>query len=327
MKTTSNIGATLAFVTAVLTYLGTAHGQDKVCFQANQGTLGAPSYFDATLQTPIGPMIYDAWCVVTDLQFKENTTYTGAVFEPGDPAIASLIDYPENLDLVVYILNQKYPRTPSPSGLGTYTYGDVQLAIWTLVDENTSVSGLGSYKEERVNEIVTDARMYGEGFVPECGQITIQFINPVQLGCHPDTALTIPIAQILIIEVLVDCPTNPGTGTPGYWKNHPEAWPVDAIVMGGITFTKQQAIAMLKAPVRQDKRVTLFASLVCAKLNVLIGNDSSCIQTTIDAADAWWARYARNQVRANSTAWRLGEPLHRELDAYNNGLLCAPHRD
>ena len=22
--------------------------------------------------------------------------------------------------------------------------------------------------------------------------------------------------------------SNPGTGTPGYWKNHPEAWPVSS---------------------------------------------------------------------------------------------------
>ncbi len=28
---------------------------------------------------------------------------------------------------------------------------------------------------------------------------------------------------------------NPGTGTPGYWKNHPEAWPVDYIKIGYTT--------------------------------------------------------------------------------------------
>ena len=27
-----------------------------------------------------------------------------------------------------------------------------------------------------------------------------------------------------------------------------------------------------------------------------------------------------------SAAWAAGEPLHQTLDAYNNGLLCAPHR-
>jgi hypothetical protein len=31
-------------------------------------------------------------------------------------------------------------------------------------------------------------------------------------------------------------------------------------------------------------------------------------------------------VSGGSAAWALGEPLHQTLDAYNNGLLCAPHR-
>src|SRR6185295_7670920 len=34
---------------------------------------------------------------------------------------------------------------------------------------------------------------------------------------------------------------QPGTGTPGYWKNHPAAWPVASITVGGITYTKAQA--------------------------------------------------------------------------------------
>ena len=32
-------------------------------------------------------------------------------------------------------------------------------------------------------------------------------------------------------------------------------------------------------------------------------------------------------VHASSFAWKIGEPLHRQMDNYNNGMLCAPHRD
>ena len=31
---------------------------------------------------------------------------------------------------------------------------------------------------------------------------------------------------------------QPGTGTPGYWKNHPEAWPTGSITVGGVTYMK-----------------------------------------------------------------------------------------
>jgi hypothetical protein len=120
---------------------------------------------------------------------------------------------------------------------------------------------------------------------------------------------------------------QPGTGTPGYWKNHPAAWPVNGITIGGTTYTKAEAIAWL-GKVGKDKTTTMFSSLVPAKLNVLIGNTDSCVATSIASADAWMAANPLgSKVAASSQAWAEGEPWHRQLDAYNNGLLCAPHRD
>ena len=123
--------------------------------------------------------------------------------------------------------------------------------------------------------------------------------------------------------------TNPGTGTPGFWQNHPEAWPVSTVLVGGVTYTKAQAIAILDTPVTKDKSFTMFASLVSALLNVRIGNDSSCVAQTIDKAQDWMTTYgpAGRGVAASSYAWKVGEPLHRQMDNYNNGMLCAPHRD
>lgn len=121
---------------------------------------------------------------------------------------------------------------------------------------------------------------------------------------------------------------QPGTGTPGYWKNHPEAWPVNSITVGGVVYTKEQAIAWLWNT-GKDKTVTMFSSLVPAKLNVLIGNDASCVASTITAADVWMSTSGPvgSGVQASSLAWKRGEPLHRLMDNYNNGMLCAPHRD
>jgi hypothetical protein len=127
---------------------------------------------------------------------------------------------------------------------------------------------------------------------------------------------------------LVGAVAQPGTGTPGYWKNHPEAWPVDRITVGGVTYTRDQAIALLDK-VGKDRTITMFSSLVPAILNGLIGNDDSCVASTIALADTWLTTYGpvgRN-VHAASYAWKVGEPLHRHLDNYNNGMLCAPHRN
>ena len=123
-------------------------------------------------------------------------------------------------------------------------------------------------------------------------------------------------------------PPPPGTGTPGYWKNHPDAWPDDEIIIGGEPYTIDDAIDIMNQPVKGDKTLTMFPHLVSAKLNVFIGNPDLCIADTITAADAWMTIYPPGYgVKGNSNAWDIGEPLSKELDKYNNGELCAPPRD
>ncbi len=121
---------------------------------------------------------------------------------------------------------------------------------------------------------------------------------------------------------------QPGVGSPGYWKNHPDAWPVYVIVIGEDEYRKKMALKYMKMPVKGDKTKTLFKAVVAAKLNVKIGNDSSCISNTIMMADMWFYKYGPvgSGVHASSEAWYKGEPIYQELDAYNNGYLCAPKR-
>ena len=114
-------------------------------------------------------------------------------------------------------------------------------------------------------------------------------------------------------------------GTPGYWKNHPEAWPMESIAIGGVTYTKSDAIAILKTPGKGDKTYTMFNALVAAMLNVANGTDP-CIQGTIDDADEWMEENGPvgDGVKAGgkNSPWRDGEPLYETLDAYNNGEPC-----
>jgi hypothetical protein len=121
---------------------------------------------------------------------------------------------------------------------------------------------------------------------------------------------------------------GPGTLTLGYWKNHPNAWPVSSITIGGTVYTKAQAINWMSTPVQGDKTKTMFAQLVSAKLNVILGNESGCIDQTIADADAWMALHpVGSGVGGGTTAWNIGAPLASQLDLYNNGFLCAPHQN
>lgn len=129
-----------------------------------------------------------------------------------------------------------------------------------------------------------------------------------------------------VFDVPTDCvPIDPpGTGTPGYWKNHPEAWPTDEIELGGWLYTLDEAIDILNTPIRGDKSYSLAHALISATLNVDIGNPSSCIDDTIAEAHEWLTvNELGSNVRGNSRAWRQGgDDLLNLLDAYNNGELC-----
>ena len=117
----------------------------------------------------------------------------------------------------------------------------------------------------------------------------------------------------------------PGTGTPGYWKNH--SWPVSSVTIGGIPYTQQMALTHM-GKVSKDKTVTLFSSLLSAKLNVVTGNPHGCIDARISEADAWMGLHAPGSgVTASSQAWQDIAAAHTDLDDYNNGRLCAPHRN
>lgn len=127
------------------------------------------------------------------------------------------------------------------------------------------------------------------------------------------------------------CPPPPaaGTGTIGYWKNHPQAWPVEQLTIGGVVYTKAQLIDIIAHPPKGDVTYILAPQLIAAKLNVGIGNVSTCITSTIAAADAWLVtNKLGSNVKGGAATWKNpGESLKNTLDSYNNGNLCAPHRN
>ena len=122
-----------------------------------------------------------------------------------------------------------------------------------------------------------------------------------------------------------DCPEEGCSLTQGYWKNHPNNWPVTSITMGCKSYSRADAIKIMKKSAAGDKTYSMAAQLIATKLNLANGNNSSCITATVAAADTW---LQQNPLGSGAKkTWTQGEPLHKALDDYNNGRLCASHMD
>lgn len=123
--------------------------------------LGTSSYFEASVDIDGLASMYSAWCVDLEHLIFTGTEYDVDVFEAGD----ALVDNPDNLDLILYVINQDY------SSLGAVTY-DVQVAIWLLIDDATPFGITPA-----ALAIVDDARANGEGFTPGCGDLMGVFMD------------------------------------------------------------------------------------------------------------------------------------------------------
>ena len=119
----------------------------------------------------------------------------------------------------------------------------------------------------------------------------------------------------------------PGEGcprTPGYWKNHPDAWPVDSLTIGGKVYTMAELMTLLKTPVRTDASLILAHQLIAAKLNLADGTDPASITGTLWDADALLADYAGRlplRVPASGSAGQEMVGLAYTLDLYNNDVF------
>ena len=112
------------------------------------------------------------------------------------------------------------------------------------------------------------------------------------------------------------------TGTPGYWKNHPDAWPVEELTIGGSPFDKDYLLDIFNTPMNLDKRLKLFHHLVAAKLNVLRGASYEGINDAITAADDFFAMSPLG-TKLDKTARKMIDGLKAPLEEFNESSPCG----
>jgi hypothetical protein len=121
------------------------------------------------------------------------------------------------------------------------------------------------------------------------------------------------------------------TYTQGYWKNHPSAWPVTSLTIGGVSYSEQQLLDLFNTPPMGDASLILAHQLIAALLNVANGAaPSAAVQQAINDAQAWMAANRGDAglpyaVSAGSAAGQQATALTQTLDNFNSGQAGTPH--
>jgi len=158
---------------------------------------------------------YSGWCIDAD---GRNWSPNVSVFcSLGDlSSLTGISAHPENMFLINYILNQNYIGTTPIEGEGAITAGDIQKAIWIILDDNeTCTLGLTSpFDMDRVWWIVNQASTYDlmyDSYLPECnGRLAVVLIPKDAMGNYAGQAaiITIPVP----CEPIYNCETAWGNG-------------------------------------------------------------------------------------------------------------------
>ncbi|WP_400193254.1 hypothetical protein [Hymenobacter sp. B81] len=155
-------------------------------------------------------------------------------------------------------------------------------------------------------------------------------VQVLSLGNTPGVGyIVVSLVGSIGIDNLRFCRPTPPSGqctrTQGYWKNHPDAWPVSSLTLGGISYSKAELITILKTPVRSNGLIALAYQLIAAKLNVIKGTDPTPIAASITLADNMFIGKDLRTSPQPSASTSSTSTLVGLLDDYNNGRSGPRH--
>jgi hypothetical protein len=106
--------------------------------------------------------------------------------------------------------------------------------------------------------------------------------------------------------------------TLGYWKTHPEEWPIDGVELGGFIYTKEEAFTIFDTAPKGDATYILAHQLLAAKLNIANGVLREVIEESVTAADTWLVENPLGS-KPKGKARQIGIDLAEALEAFNSG--------
>jgi len=163
--------------------------------------------------------------------------------------------------------------------------------------------------------------------LPDCGTQVDLFAGPVILSFDKDSYMGRFLGGRWLRLARGFCDPGPCTLTQGYWKNHPESWPIRTMMLGSVEYNADQLMAILQTPAEGNGLVALAHQLIAAKFNLALGVNGSAIHTAITAADALIDAAVIPSVGDGSFEAAQLSLLTAMLDAFNSGVTGPGHCD
>jgi hypothetical protein len=144
-------------------------------------------------------------------------------------------------------------------------------------------------------------------------------------------AFTVDATGQLRVSDTITCATLPCivgsscTYSQGYWRNHPNAWPVTSLTLGTVTYQAAELMAILDNPARGNGLVILTHQLIAAKLNIAYGADPSAVQQAIADADNMIGALVVPPIGNGYLAPGQTGDLTETLTEYNEGTIGPGH--
>lgn len=154
--------------------------------------------------------------------------------------------------------------------------------------------------------------------------VTVQVLS-INDGSGLDPASLVWMCAALTLPEPYDPPEG-CTYTIGYWKNHPDQWPVDQLSL----FTKHEAMLTLWTPPKKGNAYLILAhQYIGAELNVVNGTSipDEVLVAWFAAQELLIAYEDEGTIPRKSEDRDWAIDLAEMLDDYNNGLIGPGHCD
>ena len=129
----------------------------------------------------------------------------------------------------------------------------------------------------------------------------------------PTLAPTLPAASSNCVKTL------------DFWLARPESWPAAELILGGESYSKEEALAILETQDEDDAAFLVAKQFIVTQLNLLDGADGSSIEAAVREAETWLGDHPPGSNPIGAEGER-GLTIAGLLADYNNGwtgpVLC-----